>query len=455
MLLTMRALTRAARAICYATAGAIDGSHRARTTPPKTADERAALLTPVAKAFSTDIGIEVASLGVQVHGGMGFIEETGAAQHYRDARIAPIYEGTNGIQAIDLVTRKLPLDGGDGRARLSSTNCATPSKAVQASNDPAFGATGARLAEAVDSLDRATTWLLSKVENEPQTGAGRRDAVSAAVRQCRRRLHAGRGSAGGASRRRRRAGGAHRPRAFLRREHRGAGVRAGTHRHRRRRQRQRRRRRADGMNDHVTVEDDGAVRTMRMNRPDKKNALTAAMYAAMAGAMEDANTDADIRCVVIAGVPGAFSAGNDLAEFSQAATAGEGLGAPVMRFLHALARSERPLVAAVQGLAVGIGTTMLLHCDHVVAGTDARFSTPFVGLGLVPEAASSLLAPRLMGHRRAFALLVMGRPLDAAAAQGLRPGQRGRRAGRGRCRGDEGRRTSPRCRPKPSPRRAD
>ena len=121
--------------------------------------------------------------------------------------------------------------------------------------------------------------------------------------------------------------------------------------------------------------------------------------------------------MVIAGAPGAFSAGNDLAEFSQAATSGEGLALPVIRFLHALARSERPLVAAVQGLAVGVGTTMLLHCDHVVAGTDARFSTPFVNLGLVPEAASSLLAPRLMGHRRAFELLVMGRPLDAAAAQ--------------------------------------
>jgi len=88
----------------------------------------------------------------------------------------------------------------------------------------------------------------------------------------------------------------------------------------------------------------------------------------------------------------------------------------VIRFLHALARSERPLVAAVQGLAVGVGTTMLLHCDHVVASADVRFSTPFVNLGLVPEAASSLLAPRLMGHQRAFELLVMGRPLDAAAA---------------------------------------
>jgi enoyl-CoA hydratase/carnithine racemase len=171
------------------------------------------------------------------------------------------------------------------------------------------------------------------------------------------------------------------------------------------------------MSEHVTVKDAGPVRTVRMNRPDKKNALTAAMYEAMATALENASSHPDIRCVLIAGGPGAFSAGNDLAEFAQAATAGEGLGSSVIRFLHALARSERPLVAAVQGLAVGVGTTMLLHCDHVVAGADARFSTPFVGLGLVPEAASSLLAPHLMGHRRAFELLVMGRPLDAAAAQ--------------------------------------
>ena len=111
MLMTMRALTRAARAICYATAGAIDASHGDGDTA-KAADARAALLTPVAKAFSTDIGVEVASLGVQVHGGMGYIEETGAAQHLRDARIAAIYEGTNGIQALDLAMRKVPLAGG-------------------------------------------------------------------------------------------------------------------------------------------------------------------------------------------------------------------------------------------------------------------------------------------------------------------------------------------------------
>ena len=166
MLITMRALTRAARAICYATAGAIDESHGCGDGA-KAADARAALLTPIAKAFSTDIGIEVASLGVQVHGGMGFIEETGAAQHLRDARIAAIYEGTNGIQAIDLATRKVPLSGG-GVVRAYLGELRTTVKAVQARNDPAFGATGARLAEAVESLDRATTWLLSKVESAPQ-----------------------------------------------------------------------------------------------------------------------------------------------------------------------------------------------------------------------------------------------------------------------------------------------
>jgi enoyl-CoA hydratase/carnithine racemase len=170
------------------------------------------------------------------------------------------------------------------------------------------------------------------------------------------------------------------------------------------------------MTDLVTVTDAGPVRTVRMKRPDKKNALTASMYDAMAEALESANSQADIRCVVVAGGPGAFSAGNDLQEFLQAATSGEGLGSAAVRFLHALARSERPLVAAVQGVAVGVGTTMLLHCDHVVAGADARFSTPFVSIGLVPEAASSLLAPRLMGHQRAFALLVMGRSLDASVA---------------------------------------
>src|SRR6476620_2331607 len=175
------------------------------------------------------------------------------------------------------------------------------------------------------------------------------------------------------------------------------------------------------MTDHVIVTDEGPIRTIRMNRPEKKNALTFAMYDVMAEAIETANGNSPIRCVVICGAPGAFSAGNDLGDFVKAATGGEGLGNSVMRFLYALARAERPLVSAVTGVAVGIGTTMMLHCDYAVAASDARFTTPFVALGLVPEAASSLIAPRLMGHRRAFELLVMGKPLsgEEAKAAGL------------------------------------
>lgn len=166
MLLTMRALTAAARAICYATGAAIDRAERsANDALKKTAHERASLLTPVAKAFSTDIGIEVASLGVQVHGGMGFIEETGAAQHYRDARIAAIYEGTNGIQALDLVTRKVPLQDG-ATVALYLNELRRTVAAVAASNNPAFGQTSTRLGEAIDSLERATQWLLAQKSSD-------------------------------------------------------------------------------------------------------------------------------------------------------------------------------------------------------------------------------------------------------------------------------------------------
>jgi alkylation response protein AidB-like acyl-CoA dehydrogenase len=168
MLLTMRGLTAAARNICYATAVAIDRSELAKDEDArKAAHERASLLTPVAKAFSTDIGIEVASIGIQVHGGMGFIEETGAAQHLRDARIAAIYEGTNGIQAVDLATRKLPLSGGATVHAYLDELRETVSGVITA-NDPAFGATGARLAEAVESLERATHWMLGELESRPQ-----------------------------------------------------------------------------------------------------------------------------------------------------------------------------------------------------------------------------------------------------------------------------------------------
>jgi alkylation response protein AidB-like acyl-CoA dehydrogenase len=166
MLLTMRALTRAARALCYATAVALDRAQRSPDEAArKAAHERASLLTPVAKAFSTDIGSEVASLGVQVHGGMGYIEETGAAQHYRDARIAAIYEGTNGIQAIDLVMRKLPLASGTTVTAYIGELKRTV-EAVNATNDAAFGWTGVRLQDAVDALERATHWLLGSQRND-------------------------------------------------------------------------------------------------------------------------------------------------------------------------------------------------------------------------------------------------------------------------------------------------
>jgi acyl-CoA dehydrogenase len=166
MLLTMRALTQAARVICYATAIALDRSERSNDAAArKTATERASLLTPVAKAFATDIGIEVTSLNVQVHGGMGYIEETGAAQLFRDARIAAIYEGTNGIQAIDLVTRKLPLSGGAAVAAYVDELRAIV-QSVNASNDPAFGWTPVRLGEAVEGLARATTWMLAHLDTD-------------------------------------------------------------------------------------------------------------------------------------------------------------------------------------------------------------------------------------------------------------------------------------------------
>jgi len=167
MLMQMRALTAAARSICYATAVALDVAARAKDAKVRgAAAARGALLTPIAKAFSTDIGSEVAYLGVQVHGGMGFIEETGAAQHYRDARITPIYEGTNGIQAIDLVTRKLGANGGATVFALLDELGDIVGR-VEASNDPAFGTTGAKLRDALAALDRSSRWLLERLSSAP------------------------------------------------------------------------------------------------------------------------------------------------------------------------------------------------------------------------------------------------------------------------------------------------
>ena len=167
-LMTMKAMTQAARMICHATAAAIDLGHRGKTDAERAAGHaRAALLTPVAKAFATDIGVEVASMGLQIHGGMGFIEETGAAQFYRDARILPIYEGTNGIQAIDLVTRKLPLEGGKVVAAYIAELERTAAD-VKASNQPAFGRTAQRLEEATAALREASAWLGAALQSNPE-----------------------------------------------------------------------------------------------------------------------------------------------------------------------------------------------------------------------------------------------------------------------------------------------
>ena len=175
MLLTMKAMVHAARGICHLTAVAIDRSHHGGDEAERReAGERAALLTPIAKAFSTDIGDEIATLGVQVHGGMGFIEETGAAQYLRDARIAAIYEGANGVQAIDLVQRKLPLSGGATVAQEIAGMRAIAAD-VAATGGVAFGATAPRLVEAIEALDRATKFL------SEASGADTQDALAGAT----------------------------------------------------------------------------------------------------------------------------------------------------------------------------------------------------------------------------------------------------------------------------------
>jgi alkylation response protein AidB-like acyl-CoA dehydrogenase len=167
MLMTMKALVQAARGISHLTAVAIDRSFHAPSAEERAAAaERAALLTPVAKAFSSDIGDEVASLGVQVHGGMGYIEETGAAQHMRDSRIAAIYEGANGVQAIDLVQRKLPLSGGAVAAREIAGMRAIASE-VAARGEAGFGATAGILLEAIDALEQATVYMREALGADP------------------------------------------------------------------------------------------------------------------------------------------------------------------------------------------------------------------------------------------------------------------------------------------------
>ncbi len=161
-LLTMKSMTQASRGICYACAHALDMQHATEGEDSKNWAERAGILTPIAKAFSTDIGCEVSSIGVQIHGGMGFIEETGAAQYMRDARINPIYEGTNGIQAIDLVTRKLPLSGGEAVLGYISDLRAIVEE-VRGANHDAFGRTAELLDTALNDVEETTQWLLEQL----------------------------------------------------------------------------------------------------------------------------------------------------------------------------------------------------------------------------------------------------------------------------------------------------
>jgi len=170
MLMTMKALTQGARALCYSCAEALDMAHVTEGDEAKAWSERAGLITPIAKAFATDIGMEVASLGVQVHGGMGFIEETGAARLLRDSRIAPIYEGTNGIQAIDLVTRKLPLSGGATVAKLIA-DFKADAEAARASNIAALDGVAGHLDAAITDLETATAYMQSAMAAGSQSDA--------------------------------------------------------------------------------------------------------------------------------------------------------------------------------------------------------------------------------------------------------------------------------------------
>jgi enoyl-CoA hydratase/carnithine racemase len=172
------------------------------------------------------------------------------------------------------------------------------------------------------------------------------------------------------------------------------------------------------MTDHVLTDVANGVLTLTLNRPEKKNALTRAMYQALGDAIDEAASNNDVRCVLIQAEGDMFTAGNDLAEFAainrgEPAQPARNGGNPL---LIALARAVKPIVAAVNGRAVGVGTTMLLHCDLVFVADNALLTTPFVNLGLVPEAASSLTLPARIGHARAFSMFVLGEAIDANKA---------------------------------------
>jgi enoyl-CoA hydratase/carnithine racemase len=167
------------------------------------------------------------------------------------------------------------------------------------------------------------------------------------------------------------------------------------------------------MSEHVVISRADGVLEIRLDRPEKKNALTRAMYDAMSDAFAVADAEPAIRVALLTGTGDTFTSGNDITDFQARARGGERAAS---RFLPAISSMQKPLIAAVNGAAIGVGTTMLMHCDLIVAARSARFVMPFTGLGLVPEAASSLLFPRLLGHQRASALLLLGEPLDAETA---------------------------------------
>lgn len=165
---------------------------------------------------------------------------------------------------------------------------------------------------------------------------------------------------------------------------------------------------------HIQHQIEDRVLTLRFNRPDKKNALTQAMYTAMAEVLRDAQRDPQVRVVLLAGQPDCFTAGNDLMDFMNSPPGDA--NSPVSQYMRALAELEKPVVAAPAGIAVGIGVTLLLHCDLVYCGGQTRMNMPFVSLGICPEFASSYVLPRLMGHARACELLLLGEPFSAQTA---------------------------------------
>ena len=167
------------------------------------------------------------------------------------------------------------------------------------------------------------------------------------------------------------------------------------------------------MAEHIIVSIQDRILSIRLDRPEKKNALTRDMYLGMIEALEQAEGDSAVRVVLITGTQDCFTAGNDLMDF---ANAKPGETSPAIVYLQTLAAAQKPVIAAVAGVAVGIGTTMLLHCDLVYASPDARFQLPFVNLGLCPEAGSSVMLPELMGHRRAAELLLFGEPFSSEKA---------------------------------------